>query len=76
MKLTETILLRVTARERAEVKRISESLGVAESVVARAALRIGLEIIAKDGLQPVFNYEGAKAAQSLGLGYSHSWELK
>jgi len=49
--LTETLAFRCKPTDRATVRAVSKSLSLAESDVARAALREGLKIIGARGIQ-------------------------
>jgi hypothetical protein len=46
------VAFRCRPEDRAELKRISESLAVTESDVARAAFREGLKLVSNRGIQP------------------------
>jgi hypothetical protein len=52
-KFQDQINFRCKAEDRAELKRVSDSLGLAESDVARVAFKVGLKGIRENGLRPV-----------------------
>lgn len=51
-KLNRRVAFRCKPEERAELKRVSRSLDIAEADVARAAFREGLRYISDRGIKP------------------------
>ena len=48
----ELIAFRCKREDRAELQRLSKSLTLSESDVARVALRVGLKLVSEHGIQP------------------------
>ena len=57
----EYFALRCTPADRDELRRVSQSLSIAESAVARAALRAGLRVIGNQGIQPKRDNQSVQA---------------